>query len=352
MDKLPNELIAQIASNADIETLLALATTSRHLREGSFSVYGPRFFQTLKFCLYPNSLQALSDISCSPHIAKYVQNVAFGTEDVGLLDPIHDVDFREGRSSHTDVGAKMLPMAKDDLSSARMRTDSALMSQALARFTKLEMVMIDEFFAIEGSEIRPSIGKSGLSQFSCHSHHCKVDDRSKTAITVYHTAALAVKQMRKSFSHVKLGISLAHLDYLHARWHPTFMDWYIDDDITRRTTNLQLNLPNGDSRSIHPGLDNLAKISPVDTMEVRHTGPIEHSHRYFSFFNLKLGHLRRLVLSNLCVSEPGFAKLWQKYRHQLTYLTLVKFSTLSRSFLSFQPLNPSYTSWMSVLHEL
>jgi ankyrin repeat protein len=47
----------------------------------------------------------LSDISCTPHIAKYVRNVAFGTEDVGLLDPIHDVDFREGRSSHTDVGA-------------------------------------------------------------------------------------------------------------------------------------------------------------------------------------------------------------------------------------------------------
>jgi hypothetical protein len=44
MDKLPNELIAQIASNADNETLLALATTSRHLRKGSFSVYGPRFF--------------------------------------------------------------------------------------------------------------------------------------------------------------------------------------------------------------------------------------------------------------------------------------------------------------------
>jgi hypothetical protein len=74
---------------------MAIANISSHLREGSFSVYGPRFFIALKLCLHPISLQALDDISYTTYIAKNVLNVAFGTEKEGVADAVHDVAFRK-----------------------------------------------------------------------------------------------------------------------------------------------------------------------------------------------------------------------------------------------------------------
>lgn len=62
VDRLPAELITQIAVQTSDATLKALAATSRSLREKSSHTYGNRFFQALKFCLYLNSLQALVEI--------------------------------------------------------------------------------------------------------------------------------------------------------------------------------------------------------------------------------------------------------------------------------------------------
>jgi hypothetical protein len=196
IERLSNELVAQIARNTDKNTLLALASTSRHLREGSFSVYGPRFFTTLKFCLHPISLQALHDISCTPYIAKYVFNVAFGTEDEGASDAIHDVDLRKNQSPHSVIPLELISSIKElHLSNEPMQTESAIISQALLRFQKLAMIMIGEQCTFEGTEIRPSIGKVALVKFACRCIHCKNQNRSRSAYDVYLTAASAIKQM-------------------------------------------------------------------------------------------------------------------------------------------------------------
>jgi hypothetical protein len=165
MNRLPNELVAQIASNTDNTTLLAFATTSRQLREGSFPVYGARFFTTLKFCLHTISLQALDDISHKPYIAQYARNMGSGTEDVGVVAPSHLHD-PEDESLHSAVPSATIPSTEQPhLSSAGTRTDSAVMLQALVRFPKLDMIMVGARCALEGAETRPSIGKIGLFRF-------------------------------------------------------------------------------------------------------------------------------------------------------------------------------------------
>jgi hypothetical protein len=239
MDRLPNELVAQIASNTDNTTLLAFATTSRHLHEGSFPVYGARLITTLKFCLHTISLQAL-DISRKPYIAKYVRNVGFGPEDVGVVAPSH-LHNPEDESLHSAVPLATIPSAEQPhLSSAGTRTDSAVMSQALVRFPKVDMIMVGERDALEGAETRPSIGKIGLFRFSCSCSHCWNLKWTRSAYSVYLTTASAIAQMGKSFSHIKISISLAHSDYSRARAQPLVMNWHVDEDVTRRTTNEKL----------------------------------------------------------------------------------------------------------------
>jgi hypothetical protein len=90
---LPPELIGQITRHADNTTLVAFASVSMGLRANSLHAYGSRFYRTVKFCLDPNSLQALMDISYAPHLGKFVRSVAFGTEDVGFVDPNHDGEY-------------------------------------------------------------------------------------------------------------------------------------------------------------------------------------------------------------------------------------------------------------------
>jgi hypothetical protein len=38
----------------------------------------------------------------------------------------------------------------------------------------------------------------------------------------------------------KISISLAHSDYSRARAQPLVMNWHVDEDVTRRTTNEKL----------------------------------------------------------------------------------------------------------------
>jgi lipid A disaccharide synthetase len=94
LSRLPNELIEKIAQQCDDETLIVFVVElTRKIYEASFTTYGQRFFKTLKFCFYPHSLQALQDICNTERLAKFVEHVAFGTEDVGLLDPRHEYQF-------------------------------------------------------------------------------------------------------------------------------------------------------------------------------------------------------------------------------------------------------------------
>jgi hypothetical protein len=267
---------------------MTLASTSRHLREGSFSVYGPRFFTKLKCCLHPISLQALHDISCTPYIAKYVFNVAFGTEDEGASNAIHNIDFRKNQSPHSVVPLELMSSMKElHLSNEPMQTESATISQALVQFQKLAMIMIGKQCAFEGTEIRPSIGKVASVKFTCRCIHYRNRNRSKSAYDVYLTAVSAINQMEKYSDHVKMGISLGHSDYARARAQLILMNWHFDENITRQITNLQLNLHDENWRGAHRlGLNDHAKYFLIDTLEVSYLDSFEPLYQRLCFSDL------------------------------------------------------------------
>jgi hypothetical protein len=100
------------------------------------------------------------------------------------------------------------------------------------------------------------------------------------------------------------------------------------------------------------GLEDLAKRSLIDTLEVRYLGSFEPLHLRLCFSDLDLSGLRHLVLSNLCVVEPAFVEFWQKYRNLLTHVSLIECSITTRlaKALFFMP--PPTISWLSVVKEL
>lgn len=193
LDSLPAELITQIVVQSSDAALKSLGATSRSLREKSFHTYGNRFFQALKFCLYPNSLQALIDISYTPLLARYIQCVAIGTEDVGLLDPIHDGDYQQGKAQHTTRSQNKT--SGDDLLQVRMRADSAVISQALMKLPNLKQVVIGDRFCFNGKTLRSSIGANQLRPIVCPTGHCTTMLGSKWVLIAYHTVVLALHQI-------------------------------------------------------------------------------------------------------------------------------------------------------------
>jgi hypothetical protein len=103
MDRLPNELVAQIASNTDNTTLLAFATTSRHLHEGS-------------------NMSATWDLALRTWVR------------LPQATCIIQRTNRSTRPSHQQPYLRRNSLIY--LSTAGTRTDSAVMSQALVRFPK------------------------------------------------------------------------------------------------------------------------------------------------------------------------------------------------------------------------
>jgi hypothetical protein len=170
---------------------------------------------------------------------------------------------------------------------------------------------------------------------------------------VYLTAVSAIDQMEKSFDHVKMSISLGHSDYARARAQLILVNWHFDENITRQITNLQLNLHDESWRGAHRlGLNDLTKCSLIDTSEVSYLGSFEPLYQRLCFSDLDLVGLRHLVLSNLCGVGPAFVDFWQKYRNQLTHVSLIKCSTTTRLAKAMFFMPPPTISWLSVINEL
>ncbi|KAF2659093.1 hypothetical protein K491DRAFT_775762 [Lophiostoma macrostomum CBS 122681] len=145
---LPTEIIENVARGLDDDptSWFAFRLTCCALCSKSVHPFGKRFFTTLKFCLHPISLQALTDISYNAEFASHVRNVAFGTEFYGLIDPLHDgVVKRAGLNSSTPTRhppMQFTAMDTANLVKARTRTDSAIIAQALSKFPKLSLLMV------------------------------------------------------------------------------------------------------------------------------------------------------------------------------------------------------------------
>ena len=356
-NELPPELVACIARHTDDATLLALASVSRGLRAKSFHIYGYRFFRTLKFCLYPDSLQTLVDISYTPHLAKYVQYVAFGTEDVGLLDPVHDGEFRQGKAQHS---LTLLSSLDDDsLLETRMRADSAVISQALIKLPKLQQVLVGTSFHLEGVEVRKSWGATRLKKFDCPSDHCSEILGFRTVFIGYRTVVLAFHQMGKMSEHINIGIYLDRAEQKQLQSSPFLVVWEYAQNLAQRITTLQLQLHAGDHISSATRVLDLVKAATITSLELHYVGPQEHAQSQIHIAPSPFRHLQRVVVKGLWATAPAFVGLLCSHRHQLTHVSIIECSVKRDQALlpSQYPGIPEdnehiRSGWLSVVHEL
>lgn len=216
---LPTELVEIIAANLDDGCLLAFASCSRTFREKSFHVYANRFFHTIKFCLYPTSLDALVAISRSKY-SQFVQNVAFGTEYFGLIDPIHDDEVIDGRNFHPDPH---LPRATlEDLEKFRRTVDAEFISIALRKFRRLVSIAVGHALRDQdsGKPIRKTYGIKSIPSWPerrlhCPSRHCRPTRGVHNLPGVLKTVTLALHKLPPSFRRPKFALGAQILDVVY-----------------------------------------------------------------------------------------------------------------------------------------
>ncbi|KAK5166309.1 uncharacterized protein LTR77_008570 [Saxophila tyrrhenica] len=73
--QLPSELISEIASYLDTETLFSLRLSSKYLEQSCLSVFGRRFFRKKGFLITTRSISVLQAIASQEKLQKYVQHV-------------------------------------------------------------------------------------------------------------------------------------------------------------------------------------------------------------------------------------------------------------------------------------
>ncbi|KAF2032449.1 hypothetical protein EK21DRAFT_109828 [Setomelanomma holmii] len=236
---LPPELIAQIARNVDDTTLIAFAATTRGIRTKSYHIYGDRLFCTVKFCIYPNTVQALVDISYTPHLVQFIRHVGFGTEDVGLLDPLHDGHYRQGRTPHRSA-SRIQADEYEQLLVERTKCDIGTIALALKKLPNLEVIIVGHQFLLDVQCIRSSWGASDLHAFECPSGHCFGTIVAKPLPVVYWTFEEAIQRMETNSRNVQLGVSLDQKDLNMLTERSDFYLWNESEYGSDHVTSLRL----------------------------------------------------------------------------------------------------------------
>jgi hypothetical protein len=332
LQALPTELLQNIAANLSDDGLINLAATSRTIRSKTLHTYGERFFTTVKFCLYSHSLKVLTEISTS-QFAKYVRNVAFGTEDIGLIDPLHDEDFRHGLLVHRATAR--LPRNEDEVADMRACVDALLLAQIFSRLPSLTMVLIADDFIFEGHPIRPSWSMEHITTvrkegFQCPTGHCKLLQGSRYIRSIFLTVGMAIEQMLPHRKEVKLGVSLELDDHEALLAMNRGKRWYPGVDCNQRVTQLQLKLKENTVTETNMSyILELAHNSAITHLDVTYPttprdilfGPPHPSE--ISIKALSLRHLEHLVLRDLWAYPIAFVNFLRLYRDQLTDLKLI-----------------------------
>ncbi|CAO2654588.1 Nn.00g113210.m01.CDS01 [Neocucurbitaria sp. VM-36] len=327
LQTLPTELVQKVAANLDDSSLVIFASTSRIMRRRTIYVYGERFFKTIKFCLYPYSLQALTDISYS-RFAKHVQNIAFDVEDIGLIDPLHDEDVRQGNRHHGPTA--MMPYDHDRLIDLRMRVDSALICQTLSKFPKLKMVLIGGDLTLDGHLIKRSWGAKRHQTFTCPSGHCRTTGGTKEIRHVFQTVGIALENMRPIRTDIKLGVQVGIFEYYYLeRVHKAHEVWYSGGAANQRVTDLQLELGH-QTKHLHASrIQELLQASGIVSLVVKYVEEDSMDAALTIHLSLlSLRQLQRIVLTCLCAKPSAFVDFFRCHRDRLTHVSLIHCSVV------------------------
>lgn len=364
-------MVQKIAGYLDRPSLLSLRSTSRSLRAKSHYTFGEHFFRTLKFCLHPYSLQSLSDISDNPHLAKHVRHVAFSTDWVGLIDPLHDAEVKQAAekgkntSGHSKLGIR--PMSMNELYASRERVDALRIAQALGKLPKLELVLLGDELEFDGASVRESWGHSRFRPFNCPFGYCKPDVRFGSLPTVFVMIAMALEQLPRRNIDICLSIGDKDRSFLTDIHTPP--TWYTKK-LHKSITMLQLQIPH------EPGLDYVEYLSTtlkplchgatIQQLSVKVEPGIPGLNlpplvgRDPRLDGLPLQHLKKLTLEKLQTRSGLLIELLQCHQHRLTHLSLIKCSLHSEGpiFINGMPMNPAHPSvledlrWHRVIVEL
>lgn len=242
--------------------------TSLKVHDCSFPTFGNRFFRTIKYCLYANSVQILTNFSYEPRLVGFVRNVAFGTEDIGLIHPIHDVGIHEGKLHH---GLSSVPVWCA-LPAIRERVDAASYSDYLSGATsvsKLALVVVGHQFTLDGSDLPPNKGATQLKGFTCSSGHCVGSIGPRGALNVYYTISLALQQMDDRLRHFQVGVSAMYSFWMKAKDLNFMKGYYPHDHVSHLVTNLQLVMHASDTELLESGIHDLVENATIDTLEVQ-----------------------------------------------------------------------------------
>ena len=329
---LPTELTQKIASDLDNSSLLAFVSTSRNLHSKAYFVFGHRFFGTLKFFLHPVSLQALTDIANTPVLASYVQTVAFGTELVGIIDPIHDEDVKREAFVHSKCSTPTLTL--EQLATARCEVDSRIISQALRKLPNLALIMIGKNLDLQGHPIRRSWGMSTVSQFqfNCSSGHCLSTGPRDAIDVVFRTLSFAMQQARLR-NNIKFCVGFGGQDRQYTQ-HNNLRSMIEDSssELIERLNHLQLNLDFMDQAFITRYISSPARLH-IETLEVAFPGnpviwryildPLCFSES-LGLHYLPLSRLQRLTIKQLRTKTSTLADFLRIHTNRLVHVSLIE----------------------------
>jgi hypothetical protein len=205
LQALPTELTEMNAENLDQTSMLAFASTSRAIRYKIERVYRKHEYNTLKFCMYPNSLHTLTEIAASRH-AQHVDYIVFEIMDFGLIDPIHDGAFIQGHKVHTTHYA--CATRYSTLRKLCMRVDAEQIAAALVSFAKLKMILVGDDVRVQGQSRRSTYGVEHARLWECPGGQCKTRFGSRDIQNVLHTVTMALNQARPQRPEIELGLQL------------------------------------------------------------------------------------------------------------------------------------------------
>ncbi|KAF1993299.1 hypothetical protein P154DRAFT_527845 [Amniculicola lignicola CBS 123094] len=318
LQRLPQELVDKIVNKVNDRDLLALQLTCKRLQADTSFEFGRRYFTTIKFCLHPRSLHLLTVISLSPHLARHVENVVFGNEQFGLIDPVHDNDARLAFFGHTTPG----PHSYDNvqkLEEARVMASASIITQALTHFPKLKLVLVGDEAHVDGSHVGHTRPTFGLHTFVCPSGHC--NPKYKLDLhTVYATVALALHHLGPPDIRVGVCLPIGEYPLRTSRLCPPLRFGL------RSLAQLELIFYRRDDRHITQSRDtwlqfvNPGQISKLETLHIRFEGYIALSSIKFDTFPSKC--LTKFILENGVIRHERFLPFIRQNAASLTHITL------------------------------
>ncbi|KAF2119106.1 hypothetical protein BDV96DRAFT_596881 [Lophiotrema nucula] len=359
LERLPAELIDNIAQGFEDEDWVAIRQTCRELHNKTLFGFGKRFFATLKFFLHPFSLSILDHISSLGTFAQHVECVAFGLECAGIIDPLHDQVVAHGTPQHpTAASLGSCKLDIDDLVNARLRADATLIACALSRLPKLEMVFIGREIERDGKWFRRSFGVDKISAFSCPSGICLPGPYSRPLFSVHATITTALSLMQPH--HVRLGVSMNEDD--RRAFHqmpPGRQRWYSQNQVADQTMHLQLRLHMDDQGFLEEYVSNCCKGLKVENLVVDYISP-PYQHRDFRGLRpglflqrLPTNHLTQVTLKNGYFDPAEVVQFIRAHLSKITHISFVRcrVDTIGNVH-TFSTYSKELGTWYNVVLEL